>query len=63
MIRQDGTIREPTLHHVNLKTIRLQQMIDWYGTVVGARPTFRNPAAALRTTTPTTGSPCSHRRS
>ena len=49
MIRQDGTIREPTLHHVNLKTIRLQQMIDWYGTVVGARPTFRNPAAAFLT--------------
>jgi catechol 2,3-dioxygenase len=25
----------PTLHHVNLKTTRLGEMIDWYGTVVG----------------------------
>ena len=27
---------KPTLHHVNLKTTRLQEMIDWYGVVVGA---------------------------
>ena len=26
------------MHHVNLKTIRLQEMIDWYGTVVGMTP-------------------------
>jgi catechol-2,3-dioxygenase len=25
----------PTLHHVTFKTTRLQEMIDWYGTVVG----------------------------
>ena len=25
----------PTFHHLNLKTTRLQEMIDWYGTVVG----------------------------
>jgi catechol-2,3-dioxygenase len=25
----------PTLHHINLKTTRLQEMIDWYGTTVG----------------------------
>jgi catechol-2,3-dioxygenase len=25
----------PVLHHVNLKTCRLQEMIDWYGLVVG----------------------------
>jgi catechol 2,3-dioxygenase len=29
-------IIKPTLHHVNLKTTRLQEMIDWYGVVVGA---------------------------
>src|ERR1700741_4678690 len=29
----------PTLHHVNLKTPRLQEMIDWYGLVVGMRAT------------------------
>jgi len=27
---------KPTLHHVNLKTTRLQEMIDWYCVVVGA---------------------------
>ena len=26
---------KPTLHHVNLKTTRMQEMIDWYGVVVG----------------------------
>jgi catechol-2,3-dioxygenase len=26
----------PKFHHVNLKTTRLQEMIDWYSTVVGA---------------------------
>ena len=26
---------KPTLHHVNLKTTRLKEMIDWYGVVVG----------------------------
>jgi catechol 2,3-dioxygenase len=27
----------PVLHHVNLKTTRLQEMIDWYGVVIGTR--------------------------
>ena len=26
---------KPALHHVNLKTTRLQEMIDWCGVVVG----------------------------
>ena len=26
---------KPTLHHVNLKTTRMKEMIDWYGVVVG----------------------------
>jgi catechol-2,3-dioxygenase len=34
------------LHHVNLKTTRLQEMIDWYGVVVGAKPNFQAPTAA-----------------
>jgi catechol 2,3-dioxygenase len=29
----------PTLHHVNLKTNRLQDMIEWYGLVVGSTVT------------------------
>jgi catechol 2,3-dioxygenase len=31
----------PTLHHVNLKTNRLDEMIDWYGLVVGSKVTFK----------------------
>ena len=40
---------KPTMHHVNLKTTKLQEMIDWYGTVVGAKPNFQNPILALIT--------------
>jgi catechol 2,3-dioxygenase len=34
------TVITPTLHHVTLKTTRLREMIDWYGQVVGVRPTY-----------------------
>lgn len=40
---------KPTMHHVNLKTTKLQEMIDWYGTVVGAKPNFQNPILAFIT--------------
>jgi catechol-2,3-dioxygenase len=40
-----ATIR-PTLHHFNLKTTRLQEMIDWYRTVVGAEVTFQDATGA-----------------
>jgi catechol 2,3-dioxygenase len=36
----------PVLHHVNLKTTRLQAMIDWYGEVAGLRPRFQFPGGA-----------------
>jgi catechol 2,3-dioxygenase len=42
-------ISQPTLHHVNLKTTRLQQMIDWYGTVIGSKPNFQFPGGAWLT--------------
>ncbi len=35
-------IRVPILHHVNLKTIRMTEMIEWYGKVIGARKQFQN---------------------
>ncbi len=35
------TIPNPTLHHVNLKTTRLQEVIDWYGLVVGTTVTHQ----------------------
>jgi catechol-2,3-dioxygenase len=30
----------PALHHVNLKTPRLREMVDWYALVVGMRATY-----------------------
>jgi catechol 2,3-dioxygenase len=36
----------PVLHHINLKTPRLQEMIDWYGTVVGTTASFQFPIGA-----------------
>ncbi len=39
----------PVLHHVNLKTVRLQEMIDWYGTVVGTTVTFQFDSGAWLT--------------
>ena len=37
---------KPVLHHINLKTTRLQEMIDWYGMVVGTTATFQFPVGA-----------------
>lgn len=45
----DTPVLTPPLHHVNLKTIRLQEMIDWYGTVVGLKPTFQYDGGAWLT--------------
>lgn len=36
----------PKFHHFNLKTTRLQELIDWYGAVVGAEVTFRDETGA-----------------
>jgi catechol-2,3-dioxygenase len=35
-------IIKPAFHHVTFKTSRLAEMVAWYGTVVGARPTFQD---------------------
>lgn len=39
----------PTLHHINLKTLRLQDMIDWYATVLGMETQYRFPGGAWLT--------------
>jgi catechol 2,3-dioxygenase len=39
----------PVLHHVNLKTLRLQEMIDWYALVIGTTVTFQFPGGAWLT--------------
>src|ERR1700730_10729073 len=49
MSKQNGRTPQPLPPHVNLKTTRMQEMIDWYGTVVGAKPNFHFPAGAWLT--------------
>ncbi len=43
------TIVHPVLHHFNLKTSRLQEMIDWYGTVLGMTSNYTFPGGAWLT--------------
>ena len=40
---------KPALHHVTIKTSRLDEMIEWYAIVVGARLQFRDGVAAWMT--------------
>jgi catechol 2,3-dioxygenase len=49
MSDQSGTIPLPRLHHINLKTTRLQAMVDWYVKVVGAEVAFQFPGGAWLT--------------
>ena len=37
----------PAMHHINIKTTKLQEMIDWCGLVVGAKVNFQNPILAF----------------
>jgi catechol 2,3-dioxygenase-like lactoylglutathione lyase family enzyme len=39
----------PAIHHVTIKTSRMDQMIEWYGTVVGAKVQFRDQGACCMT--------------
>jgi catechol 2,3-dioxygenase-like lactoylglutathione lyase family enzyme len=39
-------VTHPKFHHANLKTTRLQEMIDWYQTVVGVEVLFQNDMGA-----------------
>jgi catechol 2,3-dioxygenase len=36
-----ATVIHPRFHHFNLKTTRLQEMIDWYSALVGAEVIFQ----------------------
>jgi 2-polyprenyl-6-methoxyphenol hydroxylase-like FAD-dependent oxidoreductase/catechol 2,3-dioxygenase-like lactoylglutathione lyase family enzyme len=42
----ETAVTHPKFHHANLKTTRLQEMIDWYRTVVGVEVLFRNDFGA-----------------
>lgn len=44
-----ATHPKPVLHHVNLKTPRLQEMIDWYGAVCGTEVIHVFPGGAWLT--------------
>jgi catechol 2,3-dioxygenase len=43
------TTIKPSLHHVTIKTTRLDEMIAWYGVVIGAQVQFRDAGAAWTT--------------
>ena len=45
----DPTPIRPSFHHFNLKTTRLQELIDWYTAVVGAEVTFQDATGAWLT--------------
>jgi 2-polyprenyl-6-methoxyphenol hydroxylase-like FAD-dependent oxidoreductase/catechol 2,3-dioxygenase-like lactoylglutathione lyase family enzyme len=40
------SVTHPKFHHANLKTTRLQEMVDWYTTVVGCDVLFQNEIGA-----------------
>jgi catechol-2,3-dioxygenase len=54
--REGGAMAEgpvaikPKLHHVGVRTARLEEMIEWYSTVLGAEVVQRHEAAAWLTT-------------
>jgi catechol 2,3-dioxygenase len=46
--REDGaTLIVPVLHHVSIKTTRLQEMVDWYCKFIGMKFVFQFPGAAF----------------
>ncbi len=51
----DRKMKIPVLHHVNLKTIRMSEMIEWYGKVIGARKQFQNDVMGFITNDPVPG--------
>jgi catechol 2,3-dioxygenase len=42
----DRPVIHPKLHHVDFKTTRLEEMIDWYGVLLGTEVLFRYPLGA-----------------
>ncbi len=48
-VSESTTITRPILHHINLKTRRLDEMIEWYSIVVGMTANYRFPGGAWLT--------------
>lgn len=49
MSAQNAARENPVFHHANLKTLRLQDMIDWYGLVAGCEVVHQFPGGAWLT--------------
>ena len=45
----DQPVFHPTFHHANLKTTRLQEMIDWYSTLLGVEVVHQDAIGAWLT--------------
>jgi catechol 2,3-dioxygenase len=45
----DTVAANPTLHHVTLKTTRPDEMLAWYGKLIGMRPNHNGPFGAWLT--------------
>ena len=48
-VLEGKAVNGPTLHHINLKTRRLPEMVEWYGIVLTMKPTFQFPGGAWLT--------------
>ena len=48
-VSESNAVKGPILHHINLKTKHLQEMIDWYATVVSMKSTYQFPGGAWLT--------------
>lgn len=46
LAQAEAAVLTPTLHHVNLKTVRLDEMIGWYAKVLGMRLYFQYEGGA-----------------
>jgi catechol 2,3-dioxygenase len=49
MNEESSSVAAPRLHHVNLKTCRMDEMIEWYGKVAGMRVQFKSARGAWLT--------------
>jgi catechol 2,3-dioxygenase len=48
-MQRESAMIKPKLHHVTMKTSHLDEMIEWYGKVIGAKVQFRDQGAAWTT--------------
>jgi catechol 2,3-dioxygenase len=46
---EEKVMIKPKLHHVTMKTSHLDEMLAWYGKVIGAKVQFREQVAAWTT--------------